>query len=96
MQSKSLAIDVSTAMHHLQEKITDSHQRRIHGRICREKEVNLHLHLQHLSENDDFQGEWMFVESRPIRPREHNICNCGQTRIKSSFWRTRSMEIARL
>ena len=28
--------------------------RGVHGRICREQEINLHLHLQHLSESDDF------------------------------------------
>ena len=40
--------------------------RRVHGRNCREQEVNLQLHLQHLSEETDFKNEWMFVESRPV------------------------------
>ena len=61
------------------------HMRCVHGRICREQEVNLQLHLQHLSEEDDFQNEWMFVESRPIQPGEHNVCTCSQTPIKSFF-----------
>ena len=42
------------------------HMRCVHGYICREQDINLFLHLQHLSEEEDFQGEWMFVESRPI------------------------------
>ena len=62
------------------------HQRRIHGRICREKEVNLHLHLQHLSESEDFLNEWMFVESRPIQPGDYNVCPCGQSGIESYFF----------
>ena len=57
-----------------------------HGRICREQEVNLQLHLLHLSEENDFQNEWMFVESRPIQPDEHDVCPCGQTPIHSYFF----------
>jgi len=60
--------------------------RRVHGRICREQDMNLHLHLQHLSEGDDFQDEWVFVESRPIEPGEHDVCPCGQTPIQSYFF----------
>ena len=60
--------------------------RRVHGRICREQDVNLHLHLQQLSEGDDFQNEWMFVESRPIEPGEHDVCPRGQTPIHSYFF----------
>ena len=44
-----------------------------HGRMCLEQEVNLQLHLLHLSEENDFQNEWMFVESRPIQPDEHEV-----------------------
>ena len=72
--------------------------RKVHGRICREQDINLFLHLQHLSEEEeDFQGEWMFVESRPIEADEHNICPCGQKGIQAYFfWGTRSMETAPL
>ena len=59
------------------------HMRRYHERICRAQDMNLQLHLQHLSEEDDFQNEWMFVESKPIQPDEHNVCPCGQTPIQS-------------
>ena len=62
------------------------HMRKVHGRVCRKQEVNLQLHLQHLSEEEDFQGEWMFVESRPIEADEHNICPCGQTDIQAYFF----------
>ena len=62
------------------------HMRRRHGRICREKEVDLHLHLQHLSEEKDFQNEWQFVESRLTHQGEHNVCPCGQTSIQSFFF----------
>ena len=62
------------------------HMRRVHGRICREQDMNLQLHLQHLSEENDFQNEWMFVESRPIQPDEHNVCPSGQTPIHSYFF----------
>ena len=62
------------------------HMRRMHGRVCREQEANLQQHLQHLSEENEFQGEWMFVESRPIQPGEHDICPCGQTGILSYFF----------
>ena len=34
----------------------------------------------------DFQGEWMFVESRPIEENEHKICPCGQTDIQAYFF----------
>lgn len=51
----------------------------------REQNVNLHLHLQHLSEGDDFLNEWIFVESRPIAPGEHNVCPCGQMGLKEHF-----------
>lgn len=57
----------------------------VHGGICREQNVNLHLHLQHLSEGDDFLNEWLFVESRPIAQREHNVCPCGQMGLKERF-----------
>ena len=57
--------------------------RRYHERICRAQDMNLQLHLQHLREEDDFQNEWMFVESKPIQPDEHNVCPCGQTPIQS-------------
>ena len=60
--------------------------RGVHGRICREQEINLHLHLQHLSESDDFQEEWQFVESRPIERGEHKVCPCGQAPIESYFF----------
>ena len=62
------------------------HMRRVHGRICREQEVNLQLHLQYFSEENDFKNEWVFVESRPIEQGEHNICPCGETPIKSYFF----------
>ena len=62
------------------------HMRKVHGRICREQETNLFLHLQHLSEEEDFQGEWMFVESRPIEADEHKICPCGETEIQTYFF----------
>ena len=62
------------------------HMRRFHGRRCREQEVNLHLYLYHLSEGDDFQNEWMFMESRPIKRGEHNICPCGQTGLCYYFF----------
>ena len=56
--------------------------RRVHGRICREQDINLLLHLQHLSEEPDCKDEWMFVESRPIEADEHHICPCGQNNIQ--------------
>ena len=62
------------------------HMRRVHGRVCREQETNLLIHLHHLSEGDEIQDEWMFVESRPIQPGEHDICPCGQTGILSYFF----------
>ena len=60
--------------------------RRVLGRICREQDMNLQLHLQHLSEEVDLQDEWMFVESRPIQSGAHNVCPCGQTPIHSFFF----------
>ena len=62
------------------------HMRRVHARICREREVNLYLHLQHLSEEKNFKNEWQFAESRPIEHGEHNVCPCGQTHIESYFF----------
>ena len=62
------------------------HMRKVHGRICREQDLNLFLHLQHLSEEPDFKDEWMFVESRPIKANEHKICPCGQTDIQAYFF----------
>lgn len=62
------------------------HMRRVHGRIFGAQEVNLQLHLQHLSEEDDFKNEWVFVESSPIEQGEHNICPCGQTPIQEYFF----------
>ena len=62
------------------------HMRNFHGRVCREQEINLFLHLQHLSEEPDCKDEWMFVESRPIEDDEPKICPCGQTHIKSYFF----------
>ena len=60
--------------------------RRTHERRCREKDVNVYLHLQHLSEEDDFKNEWMFVESRPIQRGEHNVCPCCQIPLHSFFF----------
>lgn len=60
--------------------------RRVHGRNCREQEVNLQLLLQHLSEETDFKNEWMFVESRPVLSGKHNVCPCGLTPIHSFFF----------
>ena len=60
--------------------------RRLHGRICREREVNLYLHLQHLSEEKNFKNEWQLAESRPTEHGEHNDCLCGQTHIESYFF----------
>ena len=62
------------------------HMRRVHGCICREREINLLLHLQHLSEERDCKDEWMFVESRPIEADEHHICPCGQNNIQHYFF----------
>jgi len=60
--------------------------RHVHGRVCREQEANLQIHLQHLSESDEFQEEWELVEARPIQPGEHNICLCGQTGLQVYFF----------
>ena len=62
------------------------HMRKVHGRICWKHDINLFLHLQHLSEEEDFKDEWMFVESRPIEADEHNICPCGQMDIQAYFF----------
>lgn len=62
------------------------HMRCVHGYICREQDINLFLHLQHLSEEEDFQGEWMFVQSRPNEADKHDICPCGQTTIQAYFF----------
>ena len=62
------------------------HMRNVHGRIGGENDINLLLHLQHLSEEPDCKDEWMFVESRHIKADEHDICPCGQTHIKSYFF----------
>ena len=62
------------------------HMRRVHGRVCREQESNLLLHLQHLSEEKNCQNEWMFVESRPIDIDEHPICLCGPKNIHHYFF----------
>ena len=72
-----------SATHHLQDKKAGKDMRLVHGYICREQDINLFLHLQHLSEEEDFQDEWMFVESRPIEADEHNICPCSQTSIQA-------------
>ena len=62
------------------------HMRRVHGRVCRAQDINLLLHIQHLSEEKDCHNEWTFVESRPIHPDEHRICPCGQTSIKEYYF----------
>ena len=63
-----------------------AHMRKVHGFGCDEEDVNLLLHLQHLSEDTECKDEWMFVESRPIEVGEHNICPCGQTDITNYFF----------
>ena len=60
--------------------------RPVHGRISREREVNLYLHLQHLSEEKNFKNEWQFVESSPFEHDGHNVCPSGQTHIESYFF----------
>lgn len=62
--------------------------RRFHGfgGCCEERGINLLLHLQHLSEEPDCKGEWMFVESRPIDDFEPHICSCGQNSIRSYYF----------
>ena len=67
---------------------SEKHMRKTHGFIMREmqNDINLRLHLQHLSEEPDCKDEWMFVESRPIAKGEHHICPCGQTDIKAYFF----------
>ena len=62
------------------------HMRRAHGRICREEEMNLRLHLRPLSQNPDCRNEWMFVESRRVEPGDTRICPCGQTGIKACYF----------
>ena len=71
MLMKNLALTAGTAR--------QDHMRCVRGRICREREVNLYLHLQHLSEEKNCKNEWQFAESRPIEHGEHNVCLCGQT-----------------
>lgn len=61
--------------------------RHVQGRICREQDVNLQLHLQHLSEEQDCMDEWMFVESRLVEKNEHNVCPCGQKPIDSYYFK---------
>ena len=63
-----------------------THMRKVHGRICGEQDINLFLHLQHLSEEPDCKDEWMFVESRSIEANEHKICPCGQKGIQAYFF----------
>ena len=60
--------------------------RLFHGRVCRAQEINLLLHLQHLSEEKDCHNEWTFVESRPIEADEPSICPCGQNNIKEYYF----------
>ena len=60
--------------------------RSAHGRICREQDINLLLHLRQLSEEPDCKDEWMFVESQPIEAGEHHICPCGQNNIQHYFF----------
>lgn len=62
------------------------HMRNVHGFGGDEEDVNLRLHLQHLSEGADCKDEWMFVESRPIEVGEPHICPCGQTDIQNYFF----------
>ena len=62
------------------------HMRKVHGCVCRGQEINLLLHLQHLSEELDCKDEWMFVESRPIEENEQKICPCGQNDITDFFF----------
>lgn len=62
------------------------HMRLFHGRICQDRDMNLLLHLQHLSEEPDCNNKWKFVESRPIERDEHHICPCGQPHIASYFF----------
>ena len=63
-----------------------AHMRKVHGLGYDEEDVNLLLHLQHLSEEKECKDEWMFVESRPIEVGEHNICPCGTTHIKAYYF----------
>ena len=62
------------------------HMRLVHGRVCRDQDINLLLHLQRFSQEPDCTNEWMFVESRPIEADEPHICSCGQNNIKSYFF----------
>ena len=59
---------------------------KVHGFGCDEEDVNLRLHLQHLSEENECKDEWMFVESRPIEAGEPHICPCGQTGISNYYF----------
>ena len=62
------------------------HMRKVHGRVCRDQDINLLLHLQALSQEPHCKNEWMFVESRPIEVGETHICPCGTPHIASYFF----------
>ena len=62
------------------------HMRAAHGRICRERNINLLLHLRPLSHNPNCRDEWMFVKSRRIAPRQTRVCPCGQTHIRARYY----------
>lgn len=69
------------------ESSRETHMRKVHGFDYRpEEDINLLLHLQHLSEEPGCKGEWEFVESRPIEDGEHYVCPCGQTEIKNYYF----------
>ena len=53
---------------------------------CCKQNINLLLHLQHLSEDSTCKDEWIFVESRPIEQGEHDICPCGRKKIHNYFF----------
>ena len=63
-----------------------NHMRQVHGRVCREQNVNLQLHLQRLSEENEFQGEWQLAKARPVLPGEPRVCPCGETTMSSCFF----------
>ena len=76
-----------SATHHLQDKTTGKDTCDVFTEISVVSKTSIFfLHFQHLSEEEDFQGEWMFVESRPIEADKHNICPCGQTTIQTYFF----------
>ena len=62
------------------------HMRAAHGRICRERNINLLLHLRPLSHNPDCRDEWMFVKSRLPKAGDTRICPCGQTGIEAYYF----------